>query len=218
MNAFQDVWDLLFPPRCIFCKSLLKKGELDLCRNCRREAPEYQNTKRDLPFLDSFAAVWYYEEYARDSLLRYKFGGARRYAPGYGRFLAMKISQTYPQGFDCLTWVPVSFRRKWKRGYDQTALLARAVGNELGMTCVPLLRKVRHNPAQSSVHGLAERRANVLGAYRLIGKTPLEGKRILLIDDILTTGSTAGEAARILKTGGAKEVHCAALAATRKEI
>ena len=96
-------------------------------------------------------------------------------------------------------------------------LLAKAVGRELGMTPMPLLRKVRHNRPQSGIHGEAERRANVLGVYRLTQGVEIAGKRILLLDDILTTGATAGEAARVLKTAGAKEVHCAAVASAGKE-
>ena len=150
---------VLFPPKCILCGRLLGKEELDLCRTCREEAPEYLNGKRRGQFLDSFAAVWYYEGNVRRSLLRYKFGGARNYAVAYGRLLAMRIQNQYPDGFDVLTWIPVSRLRKLRRGYDQVELLAKAVGRELGMTPAPLLRKVRHNRPQSGIHGEAERRA-----------------------------------------------------------
>lgn len=129
----------------------------------------------------------------------------------------MRIQNQYPDGFDVLTWIPVSRLRKLRRGYDQVELLAKAVGRELGMTPTPLLRKVRHNRPQSGIHGEAERRANVLGVYRLTRGAEVAGKRILLLDDILTTGATAGEAARVLKTAGAKGVHCAAIASAGRE-
>lgn len=211
------ILNLLFPPKCLLCGCVLGREELDLCRTCRMEAPVYRNQKRKLRFLDSFAAVWYYEGSVRSSLLRYKFHGARRYASGYGRLMAMVIAREFPEGFDLLTWVPVSRLRKLRRGYDQVELLARAVGRELGLQAVPTLQKIRHNRPQSGIRDEAERRANVLGAYRLRAGVSLEGKRILLLDDILTTGATAGEAARVLRTGGAKQVHCAAIAAARKE-
>jgi ComF family protein len=207
---------LLFPPKCILCERLLRNEETDLCRSCRTETPEYPFGKRKLQFLDSFAAVWYYEEYPRLSLLRYKFGGRRHYAQGYGRLLAMKIQKEYPDGFDCLTWIPVSRIRKFTRGFDQVELLAQAVGRELGITPVPMLKKIRHNRRQSSIAGQAQRRANVLGAYRIENALEIQDKRILMLDDILTTGSTASECARMLLTAGAKEVHCAAMAAPRK--
>ena len=92
-------------------------------------------------------------------------------------------------------------------------LLAKAVAAELDMEPVPTLRKVRHNRPQSRIHGQAQRRANVLGVYGLEFPEIVKGRRILLLDDIVTTGSTAGECARVLLTAGAKEVHCGFLAA-----
>ena len=216
MKLYYLLMDLLFPPKCILCGKLLKKEEQDLCRDCRVDSPEYPAGKDRIQFLDSFTAVWYYEGTVRRSLLRYKFYGARGFAQGYGRLLAMKLLQSHPEGFDCLTWIPVSRLRKLRRGYDQVELLARAVGRELGMEPVPLLKKVRHNRPQSGISDASKRRANVLGAYRELDRQAISGKRILLLDDILTTGATASEAARVLLTCGAKEIHCAAVAAARK--
>lgn len=216
MKLYHWLMELLFPPKCVLCGTLLKAGETDLCRTCRTEAPEYPNRKIKLQFLDSFAAVWYYEGNVRRSLLRFKFQNARSYASCYGRMLAMKLLREYPEGFDVLTWVPVSRLRRLRRGYDQVELLAKAVGAELGMTPVPMLKKIRNNRPQSRLDSASARRANVLGAYKLLDGDPVKGKRVLLLDDILTTGATAGECARMLLSAGAKEVHCAAVAAARK--
>lgn len=208
---------LLFPPKCLLCRRVLKENELDLCHKCRRDGPECTNFRKKLPFIDSWAAVWYYESNARCSLLRYKFRGARSYAHGYGRLLAMKLAELHPDGLDILTWVPVSAIRKFWRGYDQVELLAQFVGQELGMEPVRLLRKIRHNPPQSGIIGESQRRANVLGAYRAENAEVLQGKRILLLDDIITTGATAGECARVLLTAGAKEIHCGAMATAQHQ-
>lgn len=216
MKLWYWILNLLYPPRCVLCRKLLKKEETDLCTDCRTEAPFFPDTKRQLQFLDSFAAVWYYESSVRGSLLRFKFRGARGYAASYGRLLAMRLTQQYPEGFDVLTWIPVSRLRKLRRGYDQVELLARAVGRELDMIPAPALKKVRHNRQQSRITEPAQRRANVLGVYRVTNPDAIRGKRILLLDDILTTGATASEAGRVLLTAGAKEVHCAAVAAARK--
>ena len=217
MKIYHWLMGLLFPPRCILCRRALKKEELDLCRSCRSDTPDYCGGKRKLQFLDSFCAIWYYRENVRSSLLRYKFGYARSYAHGYGRLLAGKLLQEYPDGFDVLTWVPISSLREFSRGYDQSRLIAQAVGRELGMTPVRTLKKIRNNPRQSRIKGAAQRRANVLGVYQIQNSEAIAGKRILLLDDILTTGATAGECARMLLTAGAKEVHCAVVAAARKE-
>lgn len=216
MKLYHFLMELLFPPRCVLCRKLLKNGEMDLCGACRVDGPEYPNRKIKLPFLDSFAAVWYYEGNVRSSLLRYKFYNARVYSVSYGRILAMKLLREYPEGFDILTWVPVSRLRRLRRGYDQVELLAKAVGAELGLPPVPTLKKIRNNRPQSRMKDPAARKANVLGAYRVLETADVTGKRVVLLDDILTTGATAGECARMLRMAGAKEVHCAAVAAARK--
>ena len=216
MKLWYRILNLLYPPRCILCRRLLKKEETDLCTDCRMEAPFFPDTKRKLQFLDSFAAVWYYESSVRGSLLRFKFRGARGYAASYGKLLAMRLMQQYPEGFEVLTWIPVSRLRKLRRGYDQVELLAKAVGRELGMIPVSTLKKVRHNRQQSRISESAQRRANVLGVYRVTDPDLIRDRRVLLLDDILTTGATASEAGRVLLTAGAKEVHCAAVAAARK--
>ena len=203
--------DLLFPPRCLLCGELLD-GEKFLCGSCRKSAPWCHKVKTKSQFLDSITAVWYYKENVRSSLLRFKFGSQPQLAAGYGRFLGAQIRRTCPGPFDYLTWVPTASRRKFHRGYDQAELLCRAVGKELHMKPVRLLKKVRNNPAQSGLSDPAARRANVMGVYRPAGSRMLAGKRILLIDDILTTGATAGECARVLRAQGASQVHCGAVA------
>lgn len=210
-----SVFDLLFPPKCVLCGKILSQDQMDLCHECRIDSPECPISRNKLSFLDSWVAVWYYENPVRRSLLRYKFRGHRSYAASYGRLLAMKILQAHPEGFDLLTWIPTSPLRKFRRGYDQVELLAKYTGRELGLQPVKLLRKVRNNRPQSQIHGDAHRRANVLGVYKVTDPEKLAGKKILLLDDIVTTGSTAGEASRVLLTAGAKEVHLGAVAAAR---
>ena len=83
------------------------------------------------------------------------------------------------------------------------------------MEPVQTLKKIRNNRPQSGITGQAQRRANVLGVYKVLCPQELSGKRVLLLDDIITTGATAGECARVLLTAGAKEVHCGFIAAVR---
>ena len=204
---------LLYPPKCVLCAGLLAKKETDLCTACRLNTPAYPGSRHKLPHLAKWDALWYYEGTVRRSILRYKFYGRRSYSQSYGRLLAMKLVREN-NSFDILTWIPVSRLRRWKRGYDQVELLALAAGRELGISAQRTLMKIRNNPPQTQQRNAAGRRANVLGAYCCPEPEAVRGKRILLIDDILTTGSTAGECARVLLTAGAKEVHFLALAAS----
>lgn len=215
MYLIKRLADLLFPPKCVLCGRVLEKEETDLCKKCRIDAPACPVSRAKLSFLDSWIAIWHYEGNVRRSLLRFKFYGKRGYAHVYGRLLAMKLQQEHPDGFDLLTFVPTGRLHRLRRGYDQVQLLAQAVAGELDMAAAPLLKKVRSNRIQSRIRGDAQRRANVLGAYKATDPEQLSGKRILLLDDIITTGATAGECARILLTAGAREVHCAAVARAR---
>lgn len=207
----------LFPEKCVLCRKILPPEQTDLCHACRADAGAVPSGKKASAHLAGWTAVWYYDGAVRQSLLRFKFGGARSYAGAYGRMMAMKISQEFPLPVDLLTWVPVSRARRFRRGYDQAELLAKSVGRELGMQPVRLLRKRRNNRTQSTIRSEAERRANVLGVYTACRPELVQGKRILLLDDIFTTGATAGECARVLLTAGAKEVYCAAVAAARHD-
>lgn len=205
---------LLFPPKCTLCRQLLSGAESDLCHNCRENAPEFLRAKSNIPFIAHWTAVWYYKDNVRKSIHRFKFGAARHYADVYSRLLAIKLQNAlWAEDYDILTWVPVSLPRRLKRGYDQSALVAQALGRELQIPATRTLNKIRHTPPQSGIREAARRRANVLGAYKLRRDISLSGKRILLVDDVVTTGATASECARILLTAGAKEVILAAVAA-----
>ena len=202
----------VFPRKCVLCRKLLGKEETDLCKACRIDQPEYRYGKKKVPHISDLTAVWRYEGNVRRSIHRYKFNGARHYADAYGRLLAMRIQRDLPAA-DIITWVPVSRKRLRARGYDQVELLAKAVGPELGIPVERLLEKFRDNRANSGLKTPAERRANVLGVYRAVDPEGICGKRVLLLDDIVTTGATASECARVLLTAGAEEVIFAAVAA-----
>ena len=214
MKLFHLITHFLFPPKCVLCGRILRDEETDLCSCCRTETEIFPKPKSKHPFLASWTALWYYNGNVRKSLIRFKFYNARSHATTYGRLLAMKLLEEYPEGFDLLTWIPISPLRRLRRGYDQVELIAKAVSAELGLEATPTLKKIRHNRPQSRLSSYSRRRANVLGAYKIMPEADIADKRILLLDDILTTGATASEAGRILLTAGAKEVTAAAVAAS----
>ena len=117
-----------------------------------------------------------------------------------------------------VTWVPVSQKRRRKRGYDQAELLARSICRCWGTDPVRLLKKVLDNPAQSGLSDKSARRANVLGVYDAVNQDKLKGRRILLVDDICTTGATLEECARVLRDAGAEEVAAVTVARPRKKV
>lgn len=209
--------NLLFPPKCVLCRKILQKHETDLCHSCREDAPEFEKSKRKIPFVAHWTGIWYYRGNVRGSIHRYKFANARRYAAAYARLLAVQLQKEEMDSFDILSWIPVSRSRKRKRGYDQSQLLAEALGRELGCAPVAVLKKQRNNPPQSSISQEAERRANVMNVYGVTDPGLIRGKRILLVDDVVTTGSTASESGKTLLIYGAKEIFLATVAVAVKK-
>lgn len=205
---------LLYPPKCIFCRRVLRDAETDICHRCRAEIPAFDAPDRMGEFFSCCISAYFYQDAVRESLLRYKFSGMAQYADGYGRALAMTLSRKGQAAPQLVTWVPVSKQRKRARGYDQAQLLAQAVARELGCPVAETLRKTMDNPPQSSLKDAAHRRGNVIGVYECVDAAAVADKQILLIDDIITTGATLSECSRVLKSAGARGIVCATMAAT----
>lgn len=213
---FNALLDLLYPPRCAFCHRLVRSSAITVCEDCRKNLPYTTNGGRQkADFVAACVSPLYYEDDVRESLLRYKFHGATGYAKAYAPLVADCIRGHLGQEYDLITWVPLSRKRLRRRGYDQARLLAEAVAAELDATAIGTLKKIRNTAAQSQTGSAEKRRANISGAYRVPEPERVADKRILLIDDIVTTGSTLSECARSLGLAGAERVLCATIARHR---
>ena len=211
--------DLLFPPRCVFCRRLLRRGEEGICSRCQQELPWALGAEAEQTgeFFSLCASPLWYQDQVRASFHRYKFKGVRGYSRTYGRLVAQCVLDHLAGRYDLITWVPLSRARLRQRGYDQAMLLASAAALALDDVAAETLCKVRDTEAQSGLgKNDASRRANVLSAYQVTDPALVEGRRVLLIDDVVTTGSTLSECARVLRTAGAADVVCAALARARR--
>ena len=148
----------------------------------------------------------------REAVHRYKFNNLQGYCEFFGEKVAEVVDRDLAGKFDIITWVPLSKAGRRKRGYDQAMLLAMATALNLNDVAAETLRKIKNTMAQSGMTGAAERRANVMGAYEVTDEELIRDKRVLVIDDVMTTGATLGECARTLLMAGAKEVWCAVFA------
>lgn len=214
MGILSNILDLLFPPKCVFCRKLLSKGAVCQCEKCAGDLPFTKGAQisQKGDFYDECVSPLRYEGDVRKSILRFKFKGATAYAECYGQLMAQCIKENLDGKFNLITWVPLSPKRARDRGYDQAMLLALAVALELDDVAVETLIKPTNVQAQSTITDKEMRRANVSGVYELKDQELIVGKRILLIDDIITTGSTLSECARVLLMSGAESVVCATLA------
>ncbi len=171
-------------------------GRCELCR-------------RGLRAFDAAYSFGSYEGVLRELIHLFKYARIRPLAGPLGEFLAGAIPRD--QTFDAVVPVPLHWRRRWQRGFNQSALLARAIAKRYGIPLRAALGRTRATPTQAGLTN-ARRRSNVSGAFRVVGKAQVANRRILLVDDVMTTGATANACAAALKRAGARYVALLTLA------
>ena len=197
-------------PLCDCCGSPFEfdvaagSGERILCAACLGNPPEYDRAR----------AVFRYDEASRGLVLGFKHADRTHAAPAFGRWLARAGSELLVEA-DIVAPVPLHWTRLAWRRYNQAALLAQAASRAVGRRCLAdLLVRVRRTQRQHGDMGRAARRRNVRRAFALRERylPVVEGRRIVLVDDVYTTGATAEECARVLREAGASAVDVLTLA------
>lgn len=213
-----NLLDLLFPPRCAFCGKLLPIGTGTVCPDCENNLP-YIGPGKILRKVGNHtcAVTFYYEDMVRSGIRALKFSGRSARARVFATYLAQTVAEELGGEFDAVTYVPISAQRRFRRGYDQTQLLAKYVAQTWDVMAEPTLRKTRNNPPQSLIKTLRGRQENVQNVYAPRKHADIAGRRFLLIDDITTSGSTLIVCADLLLSLGASSVVCAALAGGHPE-
>lgn len=154
--------------------------------------------------LDFVSAPFYYSDAYRNIFLSFKFGGNMALGHIIGMACREYFSRTEAlREFDCMAAVPLTAAGERKRGFNQALLLARYFSEGTGVPIIDALCRDVENAPQSSLTG-AERRKNIAGAFSVCGD--VSGMRVLVADDLFTTGSTMRECARVLKEAGAVQV------------
>lgn len=208
-----------FPNRCPFCGRCIE-AERHACPDCEREeaaAPGLILTgcRRDGRHYDAVCAPFRYEERGRLAVAALKFQEETHAARHLGYYQAKRLEESgLAAGIDAVVPVPMDRRQKRKRGYNQAALLARAVGFYLEVPCLDGLEKARATAIQHTLTA-GERRHNLRDAYRVPKPEAVRGRRLLLVDDVLTTGATADECAKTLRAAGAEQVVVSVACAVR---
>lgn len=214
LNKITDnLLGVFFPRKCPFCGKLT--GKTLLCETCGAALPRCEEVRQGADF-GRCTAPLYYEGQVRDAILAFKFKAKLGGLDAFGRLMAQTAAERYSGEFDAITWVPVSKKRLKKRGFDQARYLTASMCVDWHVAPLETLRKTADNPPQSGLEDAAARRANVLGVYKAVSPEQFAGKRLLLVDDVCTTGATLGECARVLKAAGAAEVLCLTLAMVRE--
>ena len=206
MRPLRALLDLLYPPKCPFCTRLLERGEDRLCALCQRDLPWTDGPGQTVEGCDLCLSPLHYRGGVRSAVHRYKFKGGAGRAELFGELMAQCLSDRRDVAVDLMTWVPLHPKHKKRRGYDQAELLARRAAVLRGIPAAPTLEKVRVTGLQSRQNTREDRRANVEGAYRALPGLELTGKRVVLVDDVVTTGSTLAQCAACLRSAGAAAV------------
>jgi ComF family protein len=226
-GAASGLLDLVLPPRCPGCRAIVShqgrfcaacwgklafitapmcprcgapfahdRGPGTLCAPCLAAPPRF----------DSARAAFAYDGPARDVLLGFKHAGREHLAAIMAPHM-LRAGGAMPLAGALVVPVPLHWTRLVRRGFNQAALLARQVARRSGgELAVDALLRVRRTPVSKGM-GRQARTANVRGAFRVRDKALVRGRRVILIDDVLTTGATAEACARLLRRAGAAEVH-----------
>ncbi|MGF1611264.1 MAG: ComF family protein [Kiloniellales bacterium] len=228
------VLDLLLPPRCLACGAAIERSGA-LCPGCWEQVrfiappccafcgypfdfemgPEAlcPACTREAPLFDRARAVMAYDEASRRLVLGFKHGDRSEGAPAFAGWLARAGAELIAEA-DLIVPVPLHRWRLFRRRYNQAALLAQALGRLSGLPVdTGLLLRRRNTPSQGRLSPAA-RRQNMAGAFAVAAtrRAALAGQRVLLIDDVLTSGATASACARVLKRAGAAAVDVLVLA------
>ena len=199
---------LLFPYKCPYCRQITGGRSFE-CDKCRSELVPFRH---DIVLRSGCRCIvpFGYKGRVRKAILDYKFYSLKFNVESLSRQLAAVLSDMAGD-IDIVCNVPISKARRRKRGFDQSELLAKKTARLLGIEHGCLLKKIKNNKPQHELDG-EKRVSNVRGVYAAAKPGLITGRRILLIDDICTTGYTLSECCRVLLSAGAASVVCAAAA------
>ncbi|MGB9473874.1 MAG: ComF family protein [Candidatus Udaeobacter sp.] len=230
-ELFEAAASLLYPPVCTLCGGKTRAGQY-LCEQCEaktmrivapfcRQCSEpfegaitgafrCANCTRRTIYFEAAVAAYRGRGVVRQIIHDFKYGRQIHLRHLVARWLyeALDDERLREREFDLIVPVPLHPTRRRERGFNQAGLLAELLSSRISVPCKPLLERIRYTTTQTALDR-AERMENLHNAFRLRKNTDVRGLQVLLIDDILTTGSTLSECARVLKHAGATSVHAA---------
>ncbi|MFC1869604.1 ComF family protein [Thermodesulfobacteriota bacterium] len=240
MGIFARFIDIIYPPRCHICRRFLASNGLEerhfcfeclivfseitppLCPVCGipfeswvEEDHLCENCLRKRPFYDALGAPYLYEKGIMDAIHQFKYAGKTHLADSLGPLLASYARGWLDDTERCLIMpVPLHPKKLRERGFNQSLLLARVIARLLSMELDFLsLIRIRYTRTQTGLN-IRERQKNVRSSFGLTGKTGIKGRTVILVDDVVTTGNTINECARVLRKAGCDKIFCLVLART----
>ena len=195
MKIFKNILAVLFPQKCLGCK---KENEI-LCSDCLLKI-----NRPDTPHLNGIHIAANYQDLVlKKALWMLKYQGIKQLAKPLAELIRERIWKKLETENWLVVPVPLSKNKLRHRGYNQAELIAKELSDNVR---ADILFKKFHTKSQVEVKNKEERLANIIGSFEIKNPEKIKGKKIILIDDVLTTGATMREAKKVLKQAGAKKV------------
>lgn len=224
VSFFEKLIRLVYPAKCMVCDMILNEDtSMYLCEPCKKNLPLYPRGFKksiQMPYVDGTFAAFYYKNGVETAIHNMKFKNHPKLAQTMGRLLCEELlKQESLPNFDYIVPVPMHQKKKRQRGYNQAELVAKEVGRILGKEVrTDILMKTQYTKPQVLLKR-EERLRNLESAFTVNDNTTIkntQNKHILLVDDVLTTGTTINTCARILKENGFLFIYALVIAIAEK--
>ncbi len=223
-KLLDKVINIIYPPKCIFCQQLLGHDVgAHICDLCYSKLPFMKMEvmpafpQAEDNYCNGVVSVFEYAGLVKESLIRFKFYNEPGYYKTYGGLIADKLDKlSNINDYQLVMSVPLHKQREYSRGYNQAYLISRELSRKIKLReSSGIFKRTRYTESQSLLDR-HKRAQNVKGAFTVTKPGKIKGKTILLVDDILTTGSTIEECSRVLKEAGATRVIAVVVATGRR--
>ncbi|AZL16223.1 ComF family protein [Rickettsiales endosymbiont of Stachyamoeba lipophora] len=239
IQIFSKFINLTFPPKCLSCQEYTLTSNA-LCSKCWQKIEHIGNNvcvicsdfidhltwdeerlckrcNKNRPYYNQVIALFFYSDQVKKLVLNYKYKDHTYLSQYFSSLLLSRLKQLNINNIDVITFIPLHIRRLLTRKFNQSGLIAQYLGNKLQLPCKSLLVRKKHTKPQNQLSFL-DREKNIYDCFKINTKYQnlIKNKHILLVDDVITTGSTVSEAAKILKNHGAQTVTIVCIARTNK--
>lgn len=228
-----DIINIFLPPRCAGCDEITDT-DFPVCNKCRNLliVPSEAKSRCDVCFLpfdkcictkrqfyDKLSASFFYDGEQKRTIFKFKFRARPDIAKNYARLLYYSLTQrNMLNDIDAITFIPMAGFKRFRRGYNQSELLAKNLSKLSKKPCIGILERTGRAQVQHSLNS-SSRSGNLLGIFepKKKYKDKIKGKTFLIVDDVYTTGSTFNETAKTLLIFGAEKIYVAACTAVKKQ-